>query len=120
MLANSQLPPSYDPGYFHLLFLGVYCQLEKFAGFNFQGHWRHGGSPPRCPAHLERAVHATRFVTISYPPGKMMSGSSRLRFAELLVKSTNGPDAIYVTPEMMDVKYVSIRPHSGSLLTIAF
>jgi hypothetical protein len=120
MLANSQLPPSYDPGYFHLVLLGVYCRLDKFLGFNFQGHWKHGGTPPLCPPHLQLSPKAVRFVTISYPPGKMMSGSSRVRLAELPVKSKQGPDAMYVTPEMLDARYfwVTSCVHAGLSTTI--
>ncbi|KAH6905100.1 hypothetical protein BKA70DRAFT_1431186 [Coprinopsis sp. MPI-PUGE-AT-0042] len=122
MLANSQLPPSYDPGYFHLVLLGVYCRLDQFLGFNFQGHWRHGGTPPRCPSHLELSPHAIRFVTISYPPGKMMSGTSRIRLAELPVKSKPGPDAMYVTPEMKHATFnkdIIMRNRSANFMSDA-
>ncbi|KAH6902961.1 hypothetical protein BKA70DRAFT_1433938 [Coprinopsis sp. MPI-PUGE-AT-0042] len=122
MLANSQLPASYDPGYFHLVFLGVYCRLDQFLGFNFQGHWRHGGTPPRCPPQLDLAPHAVRFVTISYPPGKMMSGSSRVRLAEFPVKNKPGPDALYITPEMREARFnkeVIMRNRSANFMADA-
>ncbi|KAH6886516.1 hypothetical protein BKA70DRAFT_1444399 [Coprinopsis sp. MPI-PUGE-AT-0042] len=104
MIANSKLPEGYDPGYFHLLLLGIYVTLQNHIGFNFQGHWKHGGSAPTCPPGTDLDPLATRFVLISYPPTGMVSSNVRHRIAEL--PRPNGKnDAIYVTPEMTSAEF---------------
>ncbi|KAH6911645.1 hypothetical protein BKA70DRAFT_1423406 [Coprinopsis sp. MPI-PUGE-AT-0042] len=104
MIANSKLPSSYDPGYFHLLLLGVYVSLQSGIGFNFQGHWKHGGSAPTCPPSDDLDPSATRFVLVSYPPSGMVSNQVRHRVAEL-PRPDGKNDALYLTPEMKAVDF---------------
>ncbi|KAH6896340.1 hypothetical protein BKA70DRAFT_1231582 [Coprinopsis sp. MPI-PUGE-AT-0042] len=110
IIANSKLPPHYDPGCFHLLLLGVYVSLQSGIGFNFQGHWKHGGSAPTCPSGGDFDPFATRFVLVSYPPLGMVSDQVRHRFAEL-PRPDGKNDAIYVTPEMKVIDSIIRRPH---------
>jgi hypothetical protein len=67
MIAKSKLPPNYNPGFFHLLLLGVFVSLQSGVGFNFQGHWKHGGSAPTCPPGEELDPLATRFASPAPP-----------------------------------------------------
>jgi hypothetical protein len=103
IIANSKIPSSYDPGCFHLLLLGVYVSLQSGTGFNFQGHWKHGGSAPTCPPNHSVDPFATRFVLVSYPPSGMVSNQVRHRIAEA-PRPDGKNDALYVTPEMKDVE----------------
>ncbi|KAJ7219899.1 hypothetical protein B0H12DRAFT_1078499 [Mycena haematopus] len=48
MSANSDLPEGYTPGFFFILELGVFIQLDSHASINFSGLRRHGGTPPLC------------------------------------------------------------------------
>ncbi|KAH6891701.1 hypothetical protein BKA70DRAFT_1233919 [Coprinopsis sp. MPI-PUGE-AT-0042] len=110
MIANSKLPSSYDPGYFHLLLLGVYVSLRSGIGFNFQGHWKHGGSAPTCLPNNDLDPSATCFVLVSYPPSGMVSNQVRHRVAEL-PRPDGRNDALYVTPEMkaVDPSYIGVH-----------
>ncbi|KAH6874669.1 hypothetical protein BKA70DRAFT_1449335 [Coprinopsis sp. MPI-PUGE-AT-0042] len=104
MIAKSKLPPHYDPGYFHLLLLGAYVSLQSGVGFNFQGHWMHGGSAPTGPSDGKFDPLATRFVLVSYPPSGMVSDQVRHRIAEL-PRPDGKNDAIYITPEMKAIDF---------------
>ncbi|KAJ7237551.1 hypothetical protein B0H12DRAFT_958244, partial [Mycena haematopus] len=79
MSANSDLPEGYTPGFFFILELGVFIQLDSHASINFSGLRRHGGTPPLCSSAPGAKLYkfAYRFVLIFYPPTRMVNGTAR-------------------------------------------
>jgi hypothetical protein len=73
MVVNSQLPPDYEVGRFHLLAMGLYFSLEYLSVPIFCGLAMHVGTPPIAPAGCEPVKHAVRFMTVLYPPKSMLS-----------------------------------------------
>lgn len=76
MISNSQLPPKYESGRFHLLGLGVFILLDHTMIMNFCGLNLHGGSPPIAPPGKKVAPHAYRMMCVCYPPTSMLSNTS--------------------------------------------
>jgi len=70
MIALSDLPDSYDPGCFFILYPGVFIKLDNFATVNFSGLRAHGGTSPYAPEGADPVGFrsATRFAIIYYPP----------------------------------------------------
>ncbi|KAJ7226513.1 hypothetical protein B0H12DRAFT_1328701 [Mycena haematopus] len=79
MSVNSDLPEGYTPGFFFILELGVFIQLDSHASINFSGLRRHGGTPPLCSSAPGAKLYkfAYRFVLIFYPPTRMVNGTAR-------------------------------------------
>ena len=73
MVVNSQLPPDYEVGRFHLLAMGLFFSLEYLSVPIFCGLAMHVGTPPIAPTGREPAKHAVRFMTVLYPPKSMLS-----------------------------------------------
>ncbi|KAJ7133867.1 hypothetical protein C8R43DRAFT_852521, partial [Mycena crocata] len=78
MTCNHDVPESYEEGMFFILQLGVFIVLKKYSSINFFGHRRHGGTPPLSPEGVPLYKWAIRFVVISYPPRRMVSGTARV------------------------------------------
>ena len=85
MIANSRLPAGYEPGRFHLLWIGCYFKLSEFTTVTFCGLNRHGGTPPIAPKGTLPAEHAYRAMVVCYPPQSVISqaGSHIVPFASL-------------------------------------
>ncbi|KAF6764197.1 hypothetical protein DFP72DRAFT_799814 [Ephemerocybe angulata] len=100
MVTHCDLPHGWNPGYFHLLALGVFVILENGLGFNFQGNRKHGGSGPFAPDDAAEDVPwAYRFAGICYPPAEMVGQECRYRLAAL---GGGGHEGLHLTPEMMN------------------
>ncbi|KAF6750466.1 hypothetical protein DFP72DRAFT_1072189 [Ephemerocybe angulata] len=103
MQVASQLPEGWDPGYFHLVGLGVFVALDKHTSFNFQGNRRHGASGPFPPPGTDLSsipAWAYRFTLISYPPSRMCNQKCRYRVA-----ATPSSEPIFLAPEMQNPEY---------------
>lgn len=111
MIANSKLPAGYDPGYFHILLLGVYVKLSSGIGLNFQGHWKHGGSSPSCPSGATLDPLATRFILVSYPPDGMLNNRVRHRIAEGSRPNLLQDASTYESPEAKNIMCVFSRAY---------
>lgn len=101
MITNSRLPDGWKTGFFHLIALGVYFELDDHVGCNFQGVWKHGGTGPFPPSPTApSAPWAYRLSYISYPPQQMYGdGTCRYRLAHSA--GASGSDAsLYLAPEM--------------------
>lgn len=81
VICKSQLPPSYNPGCFFLLFPHIFVVMEDNTSINFCGLRFHGGSPPTAPPGEEPSPDAYRYVIVSYPPEKMASRRARYSLA---------------------------------------
>ncbi|KDR65409.1 hypothetical protein GALMADRAFT_148722 [Galerina marginata CBS 339.88] len=98
MSALSDLPDTFDPGRFFVLYPGVFVTLSTFSSVCFSGLRRHGSSPPIAPvaATDEELSWATRVTLISYPPSGMNGINQRRPLGALAV---GGP--LYAIPEMI-------------------
>ncbi|KAF6751748.1 hypothetical protein DFP72DRAFT_473889 [Ephemerocybe angulata] len=98
MQVASQLPAHWDPGYFHVLGLGIFVALDKHVSFNFQGNRKHGASGPFPPdGETDIPSWAYRFTLISYPPSRMCNQTCRFR-----IGATPGTVPFYLAPEMQN------------------
>ncbi|KAG6835212.1 hypothetical protein H0H93_003887 [Arthromyces matolae] len=80
----SDLPETYDPGRFFILYCGVLHQ--------------HGGTAPTAPPGEEPSPDAFRFVVVSYPPMGMTSGTTRYSLGAM-----PGDKEFVLPPEMINV-----------------
>lgn len=101
MTALSDIPHNYDPGYFHLIGLGVYVKLIDFLSMLFCGLYQHGGSAPTCPPGEDPVEWAIRYINVFYPPTKMVHGVGSLVFGAL----PRGRELL-LPPEITHVGYV--------------
>ncbi|KAJ3538211.1 hypothetical protein NMY22_g5264 [Coprinellus aureogranulatus] len=104
MFSNPDLPRNYNPGFFHILQLGVFIALRKYVGITFSGRRRHVGTSPTPPKGTPSVSSAYRFTSVHYPQAAALDGSSSFTLASLPGKPSgsqarNG-DALYITPEM--------------------
>src|SRR5262245_37098255 len=79
----SKLPSFVHPGFFYLLEIGVYWELEEFMTIYFCGLRFHCGSEPTYPDELAGRVPgwATRMTLVSYAPSSILDGGSVIPFA---------------------------------------
>lgn len=73
MISNSRIPDDYEPGRFHIFWLGMYVVVKAKTAVFFSGLGKHGGTPPIAPAGVVPAKDATRFVTVLYCPKAALS-----------------------------------------------
>ena len=80
------------PGYFFLLELGVFVQLQNYTLLAFSGLQTHGGSPPR-PISLDSPfpAQAIRLTFIAYPNKGIMEGTES---TVLAMSNSSGRSAI--------------------------
>ena len=92
MVAISDLPESYDPGCFFILFPGVFITLDNFASLDFCGLRMHGSTAPRGEDMVE---WADRVIIVSYPPNGQTQGNQRYALGGMPDNST-----FFIPPEM--------------------
>ncbi|KAM6491413.1 hypothetical protein JOM56_013187, partial [Amanita muscaria] len=97
MISNSDLPPNYEPGRFHLLGLGLFATLEQFRVTTFSGLRRHGGTPPLAPRGQTIIDWAYRLMFVLYPPAAMLDSAGKSLVA---VATEYPPNLVCTTPEM--------------------
>jgi hypothetical protein len=97
MISISDLPPTYDPGRFFILYPGLYITLANFATMHFSGLRTHGGTAPVAPPGADpvELQSAVRFNIIYYPPKGQLLGNQRYALGGLPNHST-----FFVAPEM--------------------
>lgn len=97
MISISDLPPTYDPGRFFILYPGVFINLVNFATLHFSGLRVHGGTAPVAPpgADMVEFESAVRFNIIYYPPKGQTMGNQRYALGGLPNHTT-----FFVAPEM--------------------
>lgn len=91
-----------EPGRFHLTSLGIYTQLSTFRTIYFTGRLPHAGTAPLGPPGKSAPKWACRCVVVSYPPGVYTNGVVRQALAAIPFLEY----PLYLTPEMVGVKYV--------------
>lgn len=84
MAPNSDLPRNYHPGFFFILELGIFVELNNGTGVMFSGLFRHGGTAPKCLKAGTEVEWAVRMNVILYPPSTMTDGTSMYAFGALL------------------------------------
>lgn len=97
MIAHSDLPEGYEPGFFFILELGVFLVLDNYISINFNGRRKHGGTAPLGPAGQRLIKWAYRFVVIAYPPRRIVNGTGRLSLGAL-----PNNDAFLLPPEAIN------------------
>jgi hypothetical protein len=95
IVAVSDLPESYDPGRFFILYPGVFVTLENFASLDFSGLRMHGGTAPTAPSGEDVVEWADRVVIVSYPPNGQTQGNQRYALGGMPDNST-----FFIPPEM--------------------
>ncbi|KAF8956817.1 hypothetical protein BDZ97DRAFT_1925083 [Flammula alnicola] len=102
MLSLLDLPKSFDPGRFFILYPGLYVTTEEFSSVCFSGLRRHVGTPPIAPkdATKRELQEAARMALLSYAPMSMSHRKQRWPLAALANQNTlyNPPEAI--APEL--------------------
>lgn len=93
-MAISDLPESYDPGCFFILYPGVFIALENFASLDFCGLRMHGSTAPTSSGE-DVVEWATRVVLVSYPPNGQTQGNQRYALGGMPDRST-----FFIPPEM--------------------
>ncbi|KAJ2915626.1 hypothetical protein MD484_g4818, partial [Candolleomyces efflorescens] len=68
LISNPAMPAGYHPGYFHILQLGVFFALEKYAGGTFSAQRMHVATPPRAPDGQAPDPNAVRFNIVETKP----------------------------------------------------
>lgn len=119
MILNSDLPPNYEQGRFHVPGLGLFIKMKKLRIIIFNGLRMHGGTPPVAPENQTVEPWAYRLAHVLYPPARMLSprGKTMVAFAtgrssfaaeppSQEVNSTKGDEErragplVCITPEM--------------------
>lgn len=103
MIANSRLPDNYEPGRFHMLYIGAYFRLESLTIMSFCGLHKHGGTPPISPTGKPLDPSACRKTTVCYPSENMLSGSAT--FVTPLASLPNGT-LFKLGPEITSYEWV--------------
>lgn len=103
MAAISDLPSSYDPGRFFIIYPGVFVTLSNFISVDFSGLRMHGGTPPRAPegADDKELDAATRFTCISYPPNGQTLGNQRYALGALPGAKNEAGPTFFIPPEFV-------------------
>lgn len=106
-LQLDDIPPSYEPGRFHMLTLGAFVVSHKWRATLMNGRRIHGGTAPLAPAGVTAiADWATRVHVINYSPEHMLTRADDVTpFAVL----PNG-SLLKAAPELTGMWYTSLKP----------
>lgn len=98
---DGTIPQSYEPGRFHLFYLGVYIVTSPLQFIAFSGLRKHGGSPPLAPEGMAPDPYAYRLMHILYPPSAMLSGAGVKRIGLASIPGSQGAmELLTIPPEM--------------------
>lgn len=83
MVPLSDLPEDagWEPGWFHLLALGVFIVLDPLTLIYFTGRQMHEGTAPLAPSNTIPQKWACRLVVVAYPSGRIQRGNVKHAWA---------------------------------------
>ncbi|KAF8961327.1 hypothetical protein BDZ97DRAFT_1760065 [Flammula alnicola] len=110
MVCLSDLPPSFNPGLFCLLYAGVFVMAEPFTSVCFQANREHSGTPPIAPADVsdEEMQRAARVTLVAYPPTGMTTRVHKVPLCAL-----GNRESFYAPPESIAPDLTPRRWHAG-------
>ncbi|KAJ2912517.1 hypothetical protein MD484_g7901, partial [Candolleomyces efflorescens] len=113
MLCYPKYPPSYDPGHFHILHLGIFAPTNRHSAILFSGQRRHACTPAIVPAGAMPDPAATRLHVIYYPRESAVTGSVRHTIGSL----PQPADTLSVTSEMINASNLGHVPQGTNRST---
>ncbi|KAF8961314.1 hypothetical protein BDZ97DRAFT_1760053 [Flammula alnicola] len=110
MVCLSDLPPSFNPGLFCLMYAGVFVMAEPFTSVCFQANREHSGTPLIASADVsdEEMQRAARVTLVAYPPTGM---TTRVHKAPLCALGNR--ESFYAPPESIAPELAPRRWHAG-------
>lgn len=98
------IPPSYEPGRFHMLTLGAFVVSHKWRVTLMNGRRIHGGTAPLAPEGVTAVANwATRAHIILYSPEHMLTRANDVTPFAILPNGT----LLKAAPELIGMWYVS-------------
>ncbi|KAJ2916174.1 hypothetical protein MD484_g4253, partial [Candolleomyces efflorescens] len=118
VLSASTLPDTTDPGYFHILQLGVFTKLDKHRGVVFSGRRKHGATKPQWTQDtVAIRPSAFRINVVFYPTNTCVNGQGRYPLAAVKTRAEkqelNGKEKdtsiLFLTPETKNLSTCTDR-----------